>query len=391
MERRRSGRPGRALGYVVIGILGAVVGGAIGGVAAYQGAAALPIPGVRRAPLQPYREVVDRGQPVALGETVVQVVKKVGPAVISIDTLSRVGNRGFPGFGGDALREGQGSGFIINGRERLAVSNNHVVENAQRIRVTLGDKRTFGATVVGTDPIGDIALLRLDGNGTLPEIQFGDSDQLEIGQVTVAIGNPLGLANTVTQGVLSAIGRRLPEGRMQGIPLEDLIQTDAAINPGNSGGPLLDAYGRVIGMNTAILSQAQGIGFAVAANRIKRSVEDLLQHGRVIRPWLGISMVATAELPREQAVQMGITRADTNGIVIMEVLQGAPAAAAGLELGDLITHVQDQRIETPEDVRSAITALRPGDRVTLKGFRGDAAKTWTVTLGEMPAMDQLRR
>jgi serine protease Do len=291
----------------------------------------------------------------------------------------------FSSFFGEE-RQGEGSGFIINGKERLAITNNHVVEGAQRIFVTLSDKRTLRATVVGTDPIGDIALIRIDGNGDLPEeVKFADSDRLEIGQIVVAIGNPLGLENTVTQGVLSGSGRKL-EGRVERIPLEDLIQTDAAINPGNSGGPLLDGYGRVIGMNTAIVSRAQGIGFAVAANTIKRATTDILKYGRVIRPWVGVSM---QDLTPAAARNAGILRRDLDGVIIASVRNGDPADKAGLRRGDVITDAGGHRVTSVEELRRQIRVRRPGDKLPLKGLRSEQSQSWVVTLGEMPPVEQL--
>ncbi len=372
-------RSGKAAVYLLV----AVVGGLVGGVASRaldRGTAGLRPAGSVR----PFTEVVESGQPAVMGETVVQVARSVGPAVVSIDTVSRAEGPGFF-FGGPQEREGQGSGFVINGRERLVVTNNHVIEGAQRIRVNFADGRSFAAQVVGRDAIGDIALLRIEGEGELPEIKFGDSDKLEIGQITVAIGNPLGLEHTVTQGVLSAIGRQL-DGHVQGIPLDDLIQTDAAINPGNSGGPLLDAYGRVIGMNTAIISQAQGIGFAVAANRIKRAVTDILEYGRVVRPWVGVSM---ADLTPEIATQLGVTPADREGVVLANVRSGEPAAKAGMRMGDVITEANGRQIKNSEDLRAVIQGLKPGAQLTLLGYRGNQEMTWTLSVGEMPPPERL--
>lgn len=374
-------RSGRAAGYVVVGLLAGIAGALATRVADRASAGGLLTPS---GPVRTYTEVVERGAPTASGEGVVRVVKEAGPAVINIDTLSRANN----GFGfpfSDEVREGQGTGFIINGKEGLAVTNNHVVEGAQQIRVTLQDERTLAAEIVGRDPIGDIALIRIQGGGNLPELKFGDSDKLEIGQITIAIGNPLGFENTVTVGVLSQVGRRL-DGSVRNIPLDDLLQTDAAINPGNSGGPLLDGYGRVIGMNTAIISRAQGIGFAVAANLIKKAVNDILTRGRVVRPWVGVSM---AELTRQVAEELRIPPGDLKGVVIASVRPGEPAASAGLERGDVITQANGQPVTDGEELRKIIRRMEPGAKLTLKGRRGDQPKTWTVTVGEMPAVDRL--
>lgn len=376
-------RSGKALAFVLIAVAGGVVGSlatrlldrGMAGTAVTQGSR-----------VRPYTEVIENGKPVAQGETIVQVVKAASPAIVSIDTLSRSVNPGFFS-GGPQVQQGQGSGFVINGRERLCVTNNHVVDGAQQIRVNFPDRRTFSAKVVGRDPIGDVALLRIDGGGELPEIKFGDSDRLEIGQIAIAIGNPLGFEHTVTQGVLSAIGRRL-DGNVQGIPLDDLIQTDAAINPGNSGGPLIDAYGRVIGMNTAIISQAQGIGFAVAANRVKRAVTDILEYGRVIRPWIGVSMV---DLTPEIARELEITPADRKGVIIAVARPGEPAARAGLREGDLITEANGKQIQNTEELRTVIQSLKPGEKITMMGWRGDRETNWIVTIAEMPSPERLGR
>jgi S1-C subfamily serine protease len=217
-------------------------------------------------------------------------------------------------------------------------------------------------------------------------VKLGDSDRLQIGQLTVAIGSPLGFENTVTMGVLSQIGRQL-EGHVDGIPLDDLIQTDAAINPGNSGGPLLDAYGRVIGMNTAIMSRAQGIGFAVAANSIKRSVEDILKNGHVVRAWVGIRM---AELTPETVRSLRITRPEREGVAIESVRAGEPASQADLRRGDVVTRANGKNVADGEDLRKLIRKLRPGAELALEGFRGNQPQTWKVIIGEMPGADQLQ-
>ena len=382
VKRLKHHRSGKVAGYLLVAVLGGIVGGLSTRLLDLTAAGTGTI---TRSPIRSYTEVVEKGTPAAMGEVVAQVAREVGPAVVNIDTQGRPSGL-FRPLGPEDAPEGQGSGFIINGREGLIVTNNHVVENAQRIQVTLTDKRTLPAEIVGTDPIGDIALLRVKDGGRLPEVKFGDSDALQIGQLTVAIGSPLGFENTVTMGVLSQTGRQL-EGHVRGIPLDDLIQTDAAINPGNSGGPLLDAYGRVIGMNTAIISRAQGLGFAVAANTIKRSVDDILANGHVIRPWVGITM---SELTPFTVRELGIKRPERDGVAINAVRPNEPASRAGLRRGDVILEANGQKVENSETLRRIIRKLRPGDRLTLRGFRGNDPKTWVITVGEMPAVDELR-
>lgn len=384
---------GKALAIVLGALLGGLVGSLLTAAllvgASRMGWTGALLPGPRRT----FAEVVNN-QPREVeftqgtsssseGKGIVPVVQRVGPAVVKIDTLAESTSPfGFP-FSDGELKEGEGSGFIINGKERLAVTNNHVVDNARRIRVTLSDKRTFDAEVVGADPIGDIALIRIRGGGTLPEVRFGDSDRLQIGQTVVAIGNPLGFENTVTVGVLSQVGRKLL-GQRRGIPLDDLLQTDAAINPGNSGGPLLDADGNVIGMNTAIISDAQGIGFAVAANPIKRAVQDLLEHGRVIRPWIGVTM----GFLRPDVVP-GSGAAAGEGVVIVQVRPGEPAERAGLASNDVITEADGRKVADVEELRDIIRELHPGEDLRLKGYRDGRPKEWTVRVGEMPPSDRL--
>ncbi|HTE20879.1 MAG TPA: trypsin-like peptidase domain-containing protein [Armatimonadota bacterium] len=386
MIQKRAKRPGRAMALVLVGVLGGIAGSLTTRLldgAGFQLGRRFSFTG----PVRPYTEVVEVGHPAASGEGIVRVARQVGPAVINIDTVAR--HPGGAALGvPEEVQEGEGSGFIINGREGLAVTNNHVVENASRIEVTLFDKRVLPAVVVGADPVGDIALIRITGGGLLPEVKFGDSDRLQPGQTTVAIGSPMGFKNTVTMGVLSQVGRRL-DGQVQGIPLDDLIQTDAAINPGNSGGPLLDAYGRVIGVNTAILPRAQGIGFAVAANRVKRAVTDILEHGHVIRPWIGVTMADLG--PGGAGVPARPGSPTKAGVLIESVRRGEPAERAGLQARDVVTEAADERVSNGEDLRHAIRRLRPGQQLVLKGLRGDRPHTWRIIVGEMPSPAQLRR
>ena len=370
-------RSGNAAGYVVAAVLGGIAGGI--SVRVLDRAQPLPLP---------YREALDR--PGAAGmkalDGVIDVVRRAGPAVVNIDTITSGNDSGGSPFApSEQMRQGQGSGFIINGRQGLVVTNSHVVERARRIEVTLSDGRSFPATVRGRDPIGDVALLQIKGASNLPEVAFGDSDALQIGQVTVAIGNPLGLHNTVTHGVLSQIGRRL-DGQIAGIPLDDLIQTDAAINPGNSGGPLMDGQGRVIGMNTAISARGQGIGFAVASNAIKRVVKDILEVGHVVRPWIGVSMQDVTPVVTRR---LGIHPRDLKGVVIAGVREGDPADRGGIHRGDVLTEANGKRLSGVDDLRAEIRSRRPGDRLRLQGLRDGKPRKWEVVLNEMPAADQI--
>ena len=378
-------RPGRVWLSLLMGLVGGLLGAAVLMVVRGGGGVRTLSSGVGR----PYTEVVEAGAPASSKEGIVLAVKEAGPAVVNIDTLvSARGGGGllerFFGEEGGEIREGQGSGFIINGKEGLVVTNNHVVRSAQRIRVNLPDKRAYDAQIVGVDPNSDIALLRIRPEAPLPEVKLGDSDRLEIGQVTVAMGNPFGFNNSVTSGVLSARERSLPAS--EGSQLEDLLQTDAAINPGNSGGPLCDAYGRVIGMNTAILSQGQGLGFAVAVNQIKRSVQDILQFGHVRRPWLGVVM---RELTPDLAEALHVPQLGKEGVVIREVVPGSPANRAGLQPEDVIVSTDGKPVKRTDELRRVIRQHSVGQKMQLSGFRDGKQMKWTVELGEMPPPDRL--
>ncbi len=267
----------------------------------------------------------------------------------------------------------QGSGFIISG-DGLVVTNNHVIEGAQRIEVVLNDERRFDATLVGTDPATDIALLRIEGVEDLHAVSWGSSDDLTIGEWVVAIGNPFGLGGTVTAGIVSARSRDIDAG-----PYDDFIQTDAAINRGNSGGPLFDATGDVVGVNTAIFSPTGGnvgIGFAVPSSVAERVVTDLREDGRVERGWLGVQVQA---LDETLAGALGLE--DARGVLIADVVEDSPAARAGLEPGDVILEVSGSEVNTPRDLTFAIADLPVGDEVDISYMRADEANEVQVTIG----------
>ncbi len=379
-SRARRGRAGLA---IIAGVLGGLVGAAATG---YLNNRSLPgLPGAKNV-VRPYTQVVHQGGNPAAGQTVVEAVRIVGPAVVNIDTLAVQELTGMERYfspEGQEVRQGKGSGFVINGEQGYVVTNNHVIEGAREIKVTLPDKRSFQSVrVLGRDPYGDIAVLQINGAKGLPEAKLGDSDRLLPGETVVAMGNPFGFENTVTTGVVSATGRTLEPNRQQGEsgpPLENLIQTDAAINPGNSGGALVDLNGLVVGMNTAIYARGTGLGFAVAVNSIKRAVADILRHGKVRRPYLGVGMY---DLPMEAVRELGLPV--TEGVLIVRLYEDGPAAQAGMNRFDVITEMAGQKTRRPEDVRRILRGAEVGQQVTLKGYRGKEAKTWKVRLGEMP-------
>ncbi len=256
----------------------------------------------------------------AFSAAVIHAVEKAGPSVIGV----RRGRKGRA----DAF-DGAGSGVLVT-TDGYALTNNHVVRGAERIEASLPDGRVIEADVVGTDPDTDLALIRLRV-GQLPPAEIGDSDALKVGQLAVAIGNPLGLQATVTAGVVSALRRTLrgEAGRL----IEDVVQTDAALNPGNSGGALVDASGRLIGINTAIISGAQGICFAVPINTANRIIPELMREGRVVRGWLGIAGQSQG-LARALVRRLELT--SEAGVLAVQVVSGAPADRAGLRAGDVI-------------------------------------------------------
>jgi serine protease Do len=272
---------------------------------------------------------------------------------------------------------GQGSGTIITA-DGYIITNNHVVEGADRIKVTLSDGREFNdATIIGTDPDSDIAVIKIDGDD-LPTIELGDSDDLEIGEWVIAVGNPFGLSETVTVGVVSAKGRHV--GITEG-GYEDFIQTDAAINPGNSGGPLLNLDGKAIGINSAIFSRSggyMGIGFAIPVNMATKIKDQLIASGKVTRGYVGISMNPKGITP-ELAESFGLEK--NAGVLIAEVLQDTPAERAGLKSGDIILKTDGKDVQDNISFRNYVALVKPGDKIKLIVLRGDKEKEITVKVG----------
>lgn len=274
-------------------------------------------------------------------------------------------------------RKGQGSGFIIS-RDGIILTNNHVVDQADSISVTLSDNRVFDAQVIGTDPQTDVALLKINDPADLPVLPLGDSSQLQPGEWVIAIGNPFGLSQTVTVGVVSATGRN-----SIGInEYENFIQTDAAINPGNSGGPLLNGRGEAVGINTALFSRTggyMGIGFAIPINMAKSIEQQLQKYGKVTRGWLG---VVIQDMTADLATSFGLKKAE--GILVSEVAESSPAAQAGVRAGDIITRINAASLKDVADLRNHIAMLAPESKVNLTLLRDGKEKTISVTIGEKP-------
>ena len=271
-------------------------------------------------------------------------------------------------------QQGQGSGFLIDAKG-VVLTNNHVVENAERVRVKLEDGRSFEAKVLGRDPLTDVAVLQLqDAPSNLPYVALGNSDAMRVGDFVLAIGNPFGLASSVSSGILSARARDIHAG-----PYDEFLQTDAAINPGNSGGPLFNIQGEVIGMNTAIVREATGIGFAVPSNLIHSLLPRLQKDGLVRRGWLGLS---AQDLTPDLARALGLE--EHKGAVIADLSPGSPGAKAGLRDDDVITRVGDMPIVSAGSLTRAVGALSPDTRVAVRVLREGKPVEVQVTLGTRP-------
>lgn len=327
---------------------------------------------------------------------VAQIVQDVGPAVVRIDASRTVSsaspgalqNQPFREFFGNApqpqerVERGLGSGFILS-EDGQIVTNAHVVDGADTVQVTLKDGRTFAGRVIGTDPFTDVAVIDIDATD-LPTVSLSDSDQLQPGEWAIAIGNPLGLDNTVTVGIVSATGRSSGQVGVADKRV-DFIQTDAAINPGNSGGPLLNERGDVIGMNTAIIQNAQGIGFAIPINAVERIASQLVATGRVEHPFLGIRMVAlNAETKASFNAQTNLNIQDENGILIVEVMPSSPASQAGLKSGDIIVAVAGQSVTEVVDVQRLVEASAVGSDLPVEIRRDGDLQTVTVQPAALP-------
>src|SRR5881397_166106 len=308
----------------------------------------------------------------------VELARTLKPAVVNIST-KRVdkSNQSFEQFFGGRPRRAVrslGSGFVIN-PNGLIVTNNHVVDGATEIKVTLADGRELPGRVLGRDPKTDIALLKVDATGLLV-IPLGDSSRLQVGEPVMAIGNPFGLEQTVTTGIVSATGRVIGEG-----PYDDFIQTDASINPGNSGGPLINGRGQVVGINTAIVSRSGGsvgIGFAIPVNLAKPVVSQLAAAGHVTRGWLGVGIQPlTADLAKSFKVT------GTDGALVTSVSEGSPAAKAGLKQGDVIVEYDGRPVARAGDLPRAVAETPVGRAVSLKVVRDGAPVTLTATVGRL--------
>ena len=331
----------------------------------------------------------------AFSNSIADIAEKVGPAVVNIDTVRMVTTqlpsfedpifrrffgREFEEFRRTIPQKGTGSGFIIN-QEGYILTNEHVVRNADKIKVTLSDGREFIGEVIGSDVTSDMAIVKIQADH-LPTVTLGDSDKLRVGEIVIAIGNPYGLQQTVTMGVVSAKGRSIPTGT-GGHIYRNFIQTDTAINPGNSGGPLLNIKGEVVGINTAIIPYAQGIGFAIPINIAKRNIDDLINLGKVIRSWLGVYI---QEVTPEIAEQFDLSEA--KGVLVGDVIGDSPAEEAGIKRGDIIVRVNDEEVNSPEELQDRIRSIEIGEKANVEVMREGKEITFVVKIGEMPTLDE---
>lgn len=323
-----------------------------------------------------YADVVEPAQKAVVSVYSTKIIKER----IAINPFFRQFFGNIPDQERESKQEGLGSGVIVT-PDGYVLTNNHVVEGADELKITLADDRDFIAKVIGSDPKTDIAVLKIEGQN-LPTVTLADSDKLRVGDVVFAVGNPLGVGQTVTMGIISAKGRS-KLGLLENVSgYEDFIQTDAAINMGNSGGALIDARGRLIGINSAILSPSRGnigIGFAIPVNLASFIMNSLVEHGSVARGYLGVSSdTVTAEL----AEQLGLARS-TRGVVVTDIDPESPAEKAGLKRTDVIVAINSHPISTWEELRLLVSQIVPETKATLTIFRDGKQRTIDVTLGKV--------
>jgi S1-C subfamily serine protease len=325
------------------------------------------------------------------------VVNRVGNSVVRIDASGTVATNVSPTFNdpfkqffspqmptlpSEQVQKGMGSGFVVSS-DGLILTNAHVVEGSDRVKVTLKNGKIYQGKVLGADFLTDVAVIKIKAE-SLPAVTFADSDNLQPGEWAIAIGNPLGLDNTVTTGIVSATGRSSAQVRVADKRVS-FIQTDAAIDLGNSGGPLLNDRGEVIGMNTAIMQNAQGLGFAIPVNAASDIAEELIAKGKADHPFLGIKMAQiTPELKQELKKQKNLAVNATEGILIVEVVPNSPAAIAGLKSGDIIQAIDRQKITTADRMQQALDKTDVGNKLNLGLLRNDRQLNLDVKVGLLP-------
>lgn len=390
----------RRLGLISLCFVAGIMGGVIGGGLVMRASVGNKSEyGVRRLSLsegdyggvaltQPKPSVIASISPNNANNPVIGAVKRVGPAVVNIDTtvMRRQSTFGFDFFGDEPFTQvvpskGQGSGLIVDGEKGYVLTNEHVVHDViaagkGEIKVSLPNRDSYDATIVGADPQYDVAILKIEGKN-LPSAKLASSKNLVIGEWAVAVGNPFGYRNTVTLGVVSAVDRALDAGNGK---LEGLIQTDAAINPGNSGGPLCDIQGNVIGMNTAIINGAEGLGFAIGASTIKPVMDEIIKYGRVKHGWIGMNFW---DINQRIANRLGLKT--TDGALVSEVYTKSPADLAGVKPGDVVLEANGKKIMGVGDMQDVLRESRVGDKLLLTLLRGAKKVKIDIQLVDVPA------
>ena len=372
---------------IFIGIVILLFGFLLGGISFYLLGR---ITGTSRSPLTVAPRVP--GRIIETSKAFSEIARAVSPVVVNISTI-KVVKRDTPslfedpffnffdpfrefGFPKKWKEQSLGSGVIVSS-DGYIITNNHVVEQSEEIKVILYDKRSFKGKVVGSDSKTDIAVVKINAKD-LPAAPWGDSDKLEVGEFVLAIGNPFGLSHTVTMGIISAVGR-VSVGIAD---YEDFIQTDAAINPGNSGGPLVNVNGEIIGINTAIFSKTggyQGIGFAVPSNLVRSVMDQLIKHGKVTRGWMGVSI---QRLTPELAQKFGLK--DSSGALVGDVVKGSPAEKAGITRGDVIIEFNGKKVEDADSLRNIVAQSKAGTQIPAMILRAGKEYKLNITIAEYP-------
>jgi serine protease Do len=332
---------------------------------------------------------------------VVKAVRKVSPAVVNISSELQVRQRSNPfshygnnpfidnffrdffdrGFEPNYKRTSLGSGVIIDGKRGYVLTNAHVIANAGMVKVIFKDEREYQAQIVGADPDSDLAVLRITTQESVPAIEMGNSDDLMIGETVIAIGNPFGFSNTVTTGVISALNRSF---RTEDRVFHDFIQIDASINPGNSGGPLLNINGELVGINTAIYARAQGIGFAIPISKARRIITDLIRHGEVIQPWVGLTV---QDLDATLSQYLNLPEPDKvnrKGVVVKEVEPSSPASTAGIQAGDILLSIANRSLTSAADYQTVINGISAGDTAAIDISRNGKSLTLSLQSAIFP-------
>jgi Do/DeqQ family serine protease len=376
-------RAGRAA-LLGAALAGAALGAALGvrhagNVAPSAHAVEAAAPGLAPVPAgaPDFASISRRATPSVVNISAVQVFRTERSPFFSDPFFREFFGRGFPGLRlpQEERKTSLGSGVIV-GADGLVVTNNHVIEQARQISITTADRRRLSGRVVATDPVTDIAVVRVDASG-LPALPWGDSSQAAVGEYVLAIGNPFRLGHTVTMGIISALGR----SNVGIVDYEDFIQTDAAINPGNSGGALVNTRGELIGINTAIYSETggyQGIGFAVPANLARSVVDQLVRKGRVVRGWVGITRIT--DVTPENASELGLPAPD--GVLVLELLRGSPADQAGLEPGDVVVELDGRAVEDAAHFRNELARAAVGSRLQVTVYRNGRRRTLAMDVQE---------